>query len=294
MSSDPGREQRPNLTRWSPAALRKRWRGGLAALLLAAVAFGAATLTSAKPRAEGDWIPQQAVPPSVAFDGDSVHIRNVRNFSYVSESEFTPAYYDRSYDLSKLESAWFVLTPFYGWWRGPGHTLVSFGFSDSTFLAVSVEARREKGEEYGPIKGMFRRYELMYVIGDERDLIGLRGRFGTYPVYLYPIRGDRARMRHVLIEMLTRAEELRGRPEFYNTLTNNCTSNVVMHVNGVAPGRVPGGLKTILPGYTDEVAHRLGLIETELGIEAARERFAVNERARRYYDDPMFSWRIRE
>lgn len=274
--------------------LRKRWRAGMAAVLLSALAFGAASLASSTPNGERDWVPQQAVPPSVEFDGDSVHIRNVRNFSYVSESEFTPAYYDRSYDLSELESAWFVLTPFYGWWRGPGHTLVSFGFSDSTFVSVSVEARREKGEKYGPIKGMFRRYELMYVIGDERDLIGLRGRFGTYPVYLYPIRGDRTRMRQVFVEMLTRAEELRGRPEFYNTLTNNCTSNVVMHVNGVAPGRVPGGLKTILPGYSDEVAHRLGLIETDLGIESARERFAVNQRARRYHDDPMFSWRIRQ
>ena len=273
--------------------LRKRWRAGLAAVLLAGVAFGAATLASARPRAESDWIPQQAVLPSVMFDGDSVHIRNVRNFSYASESEFTPAYYDRGYDLSKLESAWFVLTPFYGWWRGPGHTLVSFGFSDSTFLAVSVEARREKGEAYGPLTGLFRRYELMYVIGDERDLIGLRGRFGTYPVYLYPIRGEQARMRQVLVEMLTRAEQLRMRPEFYNTLTNNCTSNIVAHVNGVAPGRVPGGIKTILPGYTDEVAHRLGLIDTEVGIEKARARFAVNERARRYHNDSLFSWRIR-
>lgn len=273
--------------------LRKRWRAGTAALLLAAVAFGAAALSSAEPSAERDWIPQQAVLPSVRFDGDSVHIGNVRNFSYTAESEFTPGYYDRSYDLSKLESAWFVLTPFYGWWRGPGHTLVSFGFSDSTFLAISVEARRENGEEYGPLKGLFRKYELMYVIGDERDLIGLRGRFGTYPVYLYPIRGDPARMRQVLVEMLTRAEQLRERPEFYNTLTNNCTSNVVTHVNGVAPGRVPGGIKTVLPGYTDEVAHRLGLIETELELETARERFAVNERARRYHDDPLFSWRIR-
>ncbi|HUF64959.1 MAG TPA: DUF4105 domain-containing protein [Gemmatimonadaceae bacterium] len=269
------------------------WRSVIVALLLSALAFGAAALASARPSGERDWIPQQAVLPSVMFDGDSVHIRNVRNFSYASESEFTPAYYDRSYDLSKLESAWFVLTPFYGWWRGPGHTLVSFGFSDSTFLAVSVEARREKGEEYGPLKGLFRRYELMYVIGDERDLIGLRGRFGTYPVYLYPIRGERARMRQVLGEMLRRAEQLRMRPEFYNTLTNNCTSNVVAHVNGVAPGRVPGGIKTILPGYTDEVAHRLGLIDTEVGIETARERFNVNERARRYHNDSLFSWRIR-
>jgi hypothetical protein len=262
--------------------------------LVAALTLVLFTFSSARPSGERNWIPQQAVLPSAEFAGDSVHVRGIRNFSYRSGVDFTPAYYDRSFDLTRLESAWFVLTPFYGWWRGPGHTLVSFGFSDSQFVSISVEARRERGEEYAPLKGMFRQYELMYVVGDERDLIGLRGVYGDFPVYVYPIRGERTRMRQVFVDMLQRANDLRERPEFYNTLTNNCTSNVVAHVNDVALRRVPGGLKTILPGYTDEVAHRLGLIETDLGLAQARERFRVNERARLYYNDPMFSWRIRD
>lgn len=274
--------------------LNRRFLRPTAAVILVALVLGVAALSSLRPSSERDWIPQQAVMPSVMFGIDSVLVRRIRNFSYTSDTAFTPAYYDRIYDLDKLESAWFVLTPFYDSWRGPAHSFVSFGFSDSQFVSISVEARRERGEEYGPIKGMFRRYELMYVVGDERDLIGQRAVFGGYPVYVYPIRGERDRIRQVFVEMLLRADELRDQPEFYNTITNNCTSNVVAHVNDVAPRKVPGGLKTILPGYTDDVAHRLGLIDTDMDLAGARDRFRVNDRAKRYYDDPMFSWRIRE
>jgi hypothetical protein len=87
---------------------------------------------------------------------------------------------------------------------------------------------------------------------------------------------------------------LREAPEFYNTLTNNCTSNVVRHVNQIAPRTVPSGIKTILPGYTDEVAHRLGLIDSQLELAQARDRYLINSRAKRYLDDPAFSLRIRE
>jgi len=157
-----------------------------------------------------------------------------------------------------------------------------------------VEAGREPGETYDALTGMLKRFELLYVIGDERDLIGGRARFSDMPVYVYPIRAKPERIRQVFVEMLERANGLRSDPEFYNTLTNNCTSNVVRHVNDVAPRRVPGGIKTILPGYTDEVAHRLGLIDTDLKLEDARSRFRVNERARTHAADPDFSLRIRQ
>ena len=78
------------------------------------------------------------------------------------------------------------------------------------------------------------------------------------------------------------------------TLTNNCTSNVVDHVNRVAPGTVPASWKTVLPGYTDDVALRLGLIDTRLGLDAARERFRINDAARRYVGAREFSLRIRD
>src|SRR5688500_3617113 len=263
-------------------------------ILAALAAVGVAAWTRVHPSNERSWIPQQAVLPSASFNGNTVHVTGIRNFDYEAPGQFTPAYYDRTFDLDMIESALFVLTPFSERWRGPAHSFVSFGFADSQFVAISVEARREPDETYDALTGLLKRFELLYVIGDERDLIGSRARFETTPVYVYPIRARKERIRQVFVDMLERANSLRAQPEFYNTITNNCTSNVVPHVNDVAPRRVPGGIKTILPGYTDEVAHRLGLIDTDLELEEARKRFRVNEGARRYADDPAFSIRIRE
>ncbi|MDB4891697.1 MAG: hypothetical protein JWL61_3552 [Gemmatimonadetes bacterium] len=264
----------------------------LGVVIVVAVAVG--VWMSIRPTNERAWVTQQAVLPAVRIDGHLAHVQGVRNFQYTAEDKFTPAYYDRTYDLDKLVSVSFIVTPFSESWRGPAHTFVTFAFSDSQFVSISVEARREPGETYGPLTGLFKRYELIYVIGDERDLIGQRATFGKSPVYLYPIRAPRERIRAVFVEMLQRADGLREQPEFYNTLTNNCTSNVIAHVNHVAPHRISSGIKTILPGYSDEVAFKLGLIDTDLDLEHARQRFRINERARQYAGDPLFSFRIRE
>lgn len=271
---------------------RKR-RSILAGAILVTAALVVAWGTI-RPSATRDWIPEQARVPGAEILGKSVRIGNVRNFAYSARNEFSPAYDQRTFDLDKLESVWYVLTPFSDQWRGPAHSFVSFGFADSQFVAISVEARREPGETYDAIKGLFKRFELIYVVGDERDLIGQRAAFSSDQVYLYPIKATPEKMRAMFVAMLARANKLRDEPEFYNTLTNNCTSNVVAHVNQIAPNTVPSGIKTILPGYTDEVAHRLGLIDTKLDIDAARDRFLVNDRARRFIKDPQFSFRIRQ
>jgi len=271
-----------------------RRRVALAAVTVAiiALAIGIAVIGD-HPRSDRQWIPQQAVMAHADIRGDSVFVTRVRNFSYTAEEEFTPAYDDRAYDLNALESVWFIVTPFSKRWRGPAHTFVSFGFADSQFVGISVEARREPGETYSPLTGLFRQFELIYVIGDERDLIGSRAVYGGYDVYVYPIRASRARIRALFLEMLARANALATRPEFYNTLTNNCTSNVVDHVNHIVPRAVPHGIKTILPGYADEVAYSLGLIDNTISLDEARRRFRVNDQARRFVTSPDFSRRIR-
>ena len=149
------------------------------------------------------------------------------------------------------------------------------------------------GETYSALRGLFREYELMYLVGDERDLVKLRANYRHDPVYLYPVRTTPERARRMFLQMLARANELRRDPEFYNTVTNNCTTNIVRHVNTIVPGRVPLSLATVLPGYSDQLAYRIGLIDTTLPLDAARERFRINERAARFADDPAFSDRIR-
>jgi len=280
------------VTSRSPRLTRRRVALAAVTVAIIALAVGIAVIGD-HPRSDRQWIPQQAVMAHADIRGDSVFVTRVRNFSYTAEEEFTPAYDDRAYDLNALESVWFIVTPFSKRWRGPAHTFVSFGFADSQFVGISVEARREPGETYSPLTGLFRQFELIYVIGDERDLIGSRAVYGGYDVYVYPIRASRARIRALFLEMLARANALATRPEFYNTLTNNCTSNVVDHVNHIVPRAVPHGIKTILPGYADEVAYSLGLIDNTISLDEARRRFRVNDQARRFVKAPDFSRRIR-
>ena len=259
-------------------------------LLLGVVA---AWWVSIRPTHDREWLAEQSVLPRAEFEGSIVRLSGVRSNTYTARTVFTSSWTERRLDLDKLNSAWFVLTPFSTGWRGPAHSVVTFGFADSQFVAISVEARREPGEDYGVLAGLFKRYELIYVVGDERDLIGQRAAYDSTDVYLYPIRATPERIRAVFVEMLERVNALHETPEFYNTLTNNCTSNLIRHVNQVTPGRVPAGWKTIVPGYSDEVAHRLGLIDTELSVAQARSRYRINDLARRFIFDSLFSLRIR-
>jgi hypothetical protein len=141
---------------------------------------------------------------------------------------------------------------------------------------------------------MLRRFEMTYVVADERDVVRLRTNFRRDPVYLYPVRATPAQARAMLVDMLTRANHLADHPEWYNTLTNTCTTSIVGHVTRVSPKKVPLSVKVLFPGYSDRLAYDLGLIDTDLPFEQARERFHVNARALRWGDSPDFSLRIRE
>ena len=168
----------------------RRTRQLFAGLLLVSVLVVAASgyLLGLKPSASRDWATDQAVAADASVDGHLLRVRNVRDFRYDSSGTITQRYYDAGYDLDSLESAWFVLTTFSKKWRAPAHTFVSFGFADGRYLAISVEARRVAEEEYGILAGMFRRYELIYVLGDERDLIGRRVAVEGDATWLYPVR----------------------------------------------------------------------------------------------------------
>ncbi|MGH7630137.1 MAG: DUF4105 domain-containing protein [Gemmatimonadales bacterium] len=264
----------------------------LVAASLVALA-GLAWLAARHPSNERAWSADHALLPRASFDGSRVGIVGVRNFRYGADGGVEPGYEERTYDLDRLDSVWFVLVPFSGRWRVPAHSFVSFGFGDSQFVGISVEARREADETYGVLPGLFRRYELMYVIADERDLLLRRVLHDRDQVYLYPVSASPEKARELFVAMVQRANALAGRPEFYNTLTNNCTSNLVEHVNAIAPGRIPAGWRTLLPGYADEVALELGLIEGGGSLEDARRRYRVNDRAVRHAADPAFSLRIR-
>ena len=268
-------------------------------LLFVLLVAGPLLLASARwifvrPALDRDWKVEHAVLPTIRFDGSKVHVTDVRSFRYRTSDDFDANYVDRTYDLDRLESVWLVLSPFRENWRGPAHSFLSFGFSDSSYVAISVEARKEKGEVYSVWKGLVHAYELLYVVAEETDLIGLRAVTWHDDVFVYPIKATPDRVRALFVSMMERAAALAATPEFYNTATNNCTTNIYDHVKLLAPDAWGWSWRLLLPGYSDEMAFERGLVDTDLSLEKAREQFRVNERVERWLQDPWFSVRIRD
>ncbi|MDQ2933002.1 MAG: DUF4105 domain-containing protein [bacterium] len=249
---------------------------------------------STQPTNDRTWNEDQKILSYGEISSNLVSLHNIRNFTYASTTSYISNYYDKTFDLNKIKKVWYIVEPFSGI-PGSAHTFLSFEFEDNQFVSVSVEIRKEQGETYSPIKGLFNKYELMYVFADEKDAVKLRSNYRKDLVYVYPVRTTVEKARTLFTDMVERANTLKDYPEFYNTVTNTCTTNIVRHVNEITPDRVPFfNLRVLLPENSDKLAYELGLLDTNLPFEEARKRFFINDRAMKYADDEDFSVRIRE
>lgn len=260
-------------------------------ILVCLIVFIAWYITT-EPSNTRDWSPDQATLPSADISGNSITVHNIRNFTYKSTSDYTANYYDKTFDLDKIATVDYIVEPFEG--IGAAHTFLSFGFEDGSFVAISVEIRKEKGETFSVWKGVLKRYELMYVVADERDVIKLRSNYRKDPVYIYEVKTSKAKVQALFVNMIEGINGLKEKPKFYNTLTNNCTIIIADHVNNITPGKIPWwNPSLIFPKNSDVLALKLGLIEAPDGIEKAREKYKVNDLAEKYADAPDFSQKIR-
>jgi hypothetical protein len=138
---------------------------------------------SIRPSHDRNWRPEVAVMPRATIDGDHVHLTGVRNFQYRSRNDFTVGYQERDVLLSHLAALDFYVSYFT---EGPvGHTFLSFIFDNAPPLSISIETRPEVGEGFAPVASLFKQFELIYVVGDERDIVGVRANHRGEPVYLY-------------------------------------------------------------------------------------------------------------
>jgi hypothetical protein len=252
----------------------------------------AATLVwwfSRQPRSDRDWAVGMDVLPRVSIDGNLVRIEHYRHFDYDAAGRPLPHYEERTFDLAKLQSVDFFLSH----WTGPmmAHTLVSFGFDDGQYLAVSVEARRQRWQSYSPLWGLFRAYELMYVLGDERDIVRLRTNIRHERVYMYRVCLPVDRIRTLFVDYLKRAESVARRPEWYNSITSNCTTNLFYHEHGQIRRRLRPGI--FFNGLSARTLYKLGGLASRLPFSELQARSAIQDLARAAGDSADFSRQIR-
>jgi hypothetical protein len=265
---------------------RPRMRAAVAVLFLGVVAWWIAI----PPSHDRNWRPEVAVMPRAIIDGDRVRLTGVRNFDYRSRNDFTVRHEEREVQLSHLVAIDFYVSYFM---EGPvGHTFLSFIFDNAPPLSISIETRPEVGEGFAPVASMFKQFELIYVVGSERDLVGVRTNHRREPTYLYRLNTSADDARRLFLIYLARINELADRPEFYHLLSNSCTINIVRYANAAGrEGRLD--IRHILNGLADSYLYRSGRIDTMLPFEELRRRSLINEVAQAADGASDFSERIR-
>lgn len=217
-----------------------------------------------RPSHDREWDPDHARLPDVSIDGDRVTVANFRHCRYRSESDYDVHYRQLEFPLSRLSKVWFGVQRFTAL-EELAHTFLSFEIDNvhgPDYFCVSVEIRREKGEMFSPIQGLYRQYELIYVIADERDVIGVRTIHRPDDrVCLYPVNATSEQVQSLFRDIAGRTQAIRNQPEFYHSLLNNCTNNIAEHATRLTPSPLSWlDPRIVIPGYSDRLAFARGLI----------------------------------
>lgn len=271
--------------------VKARGRG----IVLSLAAFGVVLVgwLSLKPSNNRNWEPDVAETAWAEINGDRVTIHNLRNCDYRAEFDYTPHWETRTLDLYNLRGIDIFIT----YWGSPwiAHPIVSFDFGDQGYVAMSIETRKEVGETYSAIRGFFRYYELIYTISDERDVVRLRTNFRHgEDVYLFHTRAMPEQSRIIFLDYIARANRMREHPEWYNALTNNCTTNIVPHVAVARDTKAQFDYRILLNGKADEMMfERSDLATDNLPLAQLKEKAHINPAAKVADNSPDFSRRIR-
>ena len=267
--------------------VRPGWRARLGIAL--AVVLVAVWWSSIPPRQYRDWKPEVALTSHVKIDGDIVTIHNLRNFDYRTTEDFTPRYELRKVDLRKLRG----VDIFINYWGSPymAHPIFSYDFGDDGRVCFSIETRPEKGESYSALGGLYRRFELFYVVADERDVIRVRSNYRSgEDVYLYRLGTKGAR--ESFLEYVRTVNELHENPRWYNAVANNCTTAI--RKQKLASDRRPFDWRLIVNGFGDELLYNRGQLDQSLPFAELKRISRVNEKAKAADQASDFSERIRE
>ena len=244
-----------------------------------------------QPSNNRNWLPDSAVLPFADITGNQVAIHNIRNCDYRTETDYDVHYYDKTFDLDQLRTVDLYLVT----WGSPdiAHTMVSFGFTSGDPVCFSIETRKEKGGEYSAVKGFFRQFELTYIIADERDVVRLRTNYRQgEEVCLYRLQATPEQGRQLFLDYLRRVNELHDHAEWYNALTDNCTTAI--RTQRAASDRAPLDWRMLLNGHLGELLYERGAIVTNLPFAELKKLSNINARAKAADRSADFSGQIRQ
>ncbi|WDE99212.1 DUF4105 domain-containing protein [Lentisphaera profundi] len=239
-----------------------------------------------------NWDPAVAQLPKITYDENLIHIEKFRHFEY-TPNETKEKYRSQTFDIDQLVGTDLIIS-YWDNYRTIGHTFVSFRFKDGQNIAISLEVRKQELESYDPLRGMFKQYELIYLIGDERDLIPLRTKIRHEETFLYPMNLSVAHSKSFLKDILEAANKLNEKPQFYNSISRNCTTGMIEHLNKIRDFQIPLSQKIVLNGILDYYSYQLKGIPTDLPFDVLKRACYISETANQIPLDENFSLNLRQ
>lgn len=255
-------------------------------ILLAIVIFcaihQALLMAFTKPSNARNWTIDQQKLSTINFATSTVKIENIKNFSYINgdENQKQPGYLADVFEYSKVKDVWYFQNDFVE--PLGAHSFLTFEFEDNKYLSFSAEIRKEVGESYNPIRGLFNHYELQYMLVSEKDILTLRAGLREPAVFMYKLKLNENERINLFKHMLLRAQHVNENPEFYNTYSNACTTNIVYHLNEMLDdNKKPGNSwKVIFPKYSDQFLYEKNLIDTGLNFDEIKQSSRINEKVK--------------
>ncbi len=247
-----------------------------------------------KPTYSHDYNPLYQKLPDVSFNGSVVTVHNIRNFLHADKESYIQDYYDATFDLNTIRSVDYILIPFTDS-KMKAHAMLSFGFENGTYITISPEGMREKGEEYSLFKTIFRQLELSYLIVNEKDALTLRAFSRSNLVYLYPLVLPKESMKKLAEDMFVRAEELSYKPTWYSLFRDACATSVIQHIQkSLQKNDTLLGFKVFIPIFSDKYLYDNHFIDTSRSFSETKKRALVDEKVRQNIENDFdFSKKIR-
>lgn len=250
--------------------IRKTVKGFFILVLIAIVSVTIFLLFQ-KPSHDRNWEIGHEKLPHITIEGDNIIIDNLRDFRWEGPFSASPNYITDTFNLSEMEDVKVIISHFSDF-EGMAHIFLNFGFTDGRHVNISLETRREDDEKFSPLLGLLRQFEIIYVVGTDQDLIGVRTGHRNERVYVYPtIVSSPKKVQELFLSLAEDINEVYNAPRFYNTLVHNCTNELTRPVEEISELDFPFTYKTLFPGFFDEVLYEMGLIDTSKPFEEVKQ-----------------------
>jgi hypothetical protein len=253
-------------------------RGGRSTTILSAglIGFFFGWWSTIQPSGQRDWATDVSHPATARLEGNTLVVQNLRDFDWRSETDFTPRWETRRYDLNELSSLDLIAD----YWMGEpiAHIMMSFGFADGRYLLWSIEVRRTRAQSFSVVAGFVRASELIYLAADERDALRLRAKVRGEDLRIYRVRASPEKIRAMLLAYVDEANALSAQPAWYNTITSNCTT-MIFKMAKLTGSQIPLDWRVLSSGYFPDYAYAQGLLDQTLPMGTLRERSKISPRA---------------